>query len=123
MNKSNKNPAFPEWGWWEGLSEVQVIETILVRQHAMAATAARDAAINITNALEESGLLDRLAVDWMASALVPFADASVWPWEDTLPRNVDRTTTHVLWCERVKQGITLSDFDRARSALKTFQGK
>lgn len=51
---TSKRNTYPEWGWWEGLSEIQVMETVLFREHGMDATQARDGAINIERAMEEA---------------------------------------------------------------------
>lgn len=54
MTEKCEPPPYPEWGWWRGLSQVQVIETVLCREHAMMASSARDAGINILRAMEEA---------------------------------------------------------------------
>lgn len=51
---ASKRDTYPAWGWWEGLSAIQVMETVLCREHGMDATEARDAAINIERAMEEA---------------------------------------------------------------------
>jgi type IV secretory pathway VirB4 component len=51
---AGKRDTYPEFGWWGGLSEIQVMETVLHREHGMNATEARDAAINIERAMEEA---------------------------------------------------------------------